>query len=271
MESRHVSVADGISRILSLLAILVALGSAVFLYQDNQRLKTDLASIKSSPTDPEVFKTHAEEWDKKLRSALAEFVERANTVTTQFDKAREARNEIMSAATDLAPGVGEQRVREIVDMMLADLELPNAEPELIVAQTVMRPGKNGERPIPKIRNAGNVEAEIRIARFKPTQGSVFAVQSPVELEEDHVVIEFDPSHNLGADPGYHRYYERTYLFPEQVVPSKKTVQVTIEIQANGEHLDWGMTGDLELEYQNGNTVLIPNARAIFVADKEKTT
>ena len=84
------------------------------------------------------------------------------------------------------------------------------------------------------------------------------------------MIEFDPSHNLDVG-GYHKFYERKYIVPEQIVPPKKKVNVVIEIRANGKHLDWGIVGDLELEYQDGRTIVIPAARAIFVADEEETT
>lgn len=270
MESRHVSVADNMSRFLSLLAIVAALGSSVFLYQSNQRLKTELAKISSAPTDPAVFQKHADKWDKKLTDALDEFGNRAEVATSKFDQAREARNKIMRTATDMS-GVNEVEVKELVSKMLADLALPTPEPELVVANTVMRPSEAGDLVLPRVRNTGNAEAEIRAVRFKPKQGSVFAVKEPIQPNEDQVVVEFDPIHNLGADPGFHRYYERSYNFPELVVPEKKMVDIVIEIRANGEHLDWGMMGELELEYQNGRTVLIPGARAVFVADKENTT
>ena len=99
MDSRHVSVSDGISRFLSILAILVALGGAVYLYQDNGRLKTELDTIKSKQDDPDVFKTHAAKWDKDLMDVLKEFNIQKDDSLKEFDAAREARNRIAQAGS----------------------------------------------------------------------------------------------------------------------------------------------------------------------------
>ena len=263
MESRHQS--DGIGRILSLLAILVALGSAVFLYQDNQGLKTELATIKSDQKGPAVI----QEWNEKLAALLNEFETQKKDALDGFDAAREARNRIVEAAmAETDPGLSREEVERIV---AAKIESATAEPDLRPAVTVAKPTAEGEFAPVVVKNVGSADAEIKTARFRPKPGGQFMVKTPREPGPNDVVIEFDPRHNEKTkESGAHKFYERTYILLEQIVTAKTSAQVSIEIYANGRHLDWGMEGDLELEYQDGRTVLIRDARAIFVADKEET-
>ena len=273
MESRSVNVSDGISRFLGLGALVLCLGGGGYLYQANQQLKSELATLSATPNNPEAYQQFADEWDQKLTSALTEFNKRANESKNKFDEAREARNRLVNAAQQQSGGLTQAEVKELIKAQLAQLQLPESAPELLVATTVKRPVDGETLSLPSIRNVGTVDAEIRAARFKPKKGSEFVVKSsPRSSDRDQVVIEYVPNHNKDATvEGAHRFYERTYILPEQVVAQNKTAEVVVEIRANNRHLDWGMAGDLELEYQDGRTVLIPNARAIFVPDPEETT
>lgn len=273
MATRSVSVTDSISRFVGMGALILSLGGGFYLYQDNQQLKTEVAKLSDVPNNPEGFQQFVKSWDEKLTNTLGEFEKQADGAVKEFDAAREARNRIFQAATEQTSGLSRSEVEELIKQQLAQLSLPEPAPELRVATSVMRPSSEATPPMPSIRNVGNVAAEIRAARFKPRKGSEFVVEGlPKAADDEHVVIEFGPEHNQGATiEGAHRFYERSYILPEQVVPKNKTVQVTIEIRANNRHLDWGMTGDLELEYQDGRTVLISNARAVFVPDPEATT
>ena len=278
MASQNVSVTDGISRFLGVGALVVAIGSGFYLYQQNQQLRSDLANVSTAPDNPEAYQEFVKDWDVKLTHALTEFNKQADTATKEFDAAREARNRIFKAATEQGDtqetgGLTESKVEDLIKSQIAELRLPAPEPELRTATTVLRPSDDGALPNPSIRNVGDVDAEIAAARFRPRKGSEFVVKSlPKTDEQDQVVIEFGPDHNVGATiEGAHRFYERTYILPQQVVGQKRTVKVMIEIRANNRHLDWAMMGDLELEYQDGRTVLVPNACAVFVPDPEETT
>ena len=283
MASQNVSVSDSISRILGVGALLVAIGGGFYLYQENQQLRSDLANVSTAPDDPEAYQKFVQAWDGKLTHALTEFNKQADTATKEFDAAREARDRIFQAAmeqegaekegTEEVGRLSQTEVEDLIKDQIAALRLPAPEPELRTATTVLRPSEDGALPIPSIRNVGDVDAEIVAARFRPRKGSEFVVKSmPLADEENQVVIQFGPDHNVGATiEGAHRFYERTYVLPQQVVAQKQTVKVTIEIRANNRHLDWAMMGDLELEYQDGRTVLIPNACAVFVPDPEETT
>ena len=273
MLSQSVAVSDSVSRWLAVGAIVVSIGSAVLLYQDNQRLKTELATLKetSSNTSPAAFESFADEWDKKLLNALTEFEKLADESTKKFDAARMARNRIAEEATETS-GVSLTR-SEIEDIVATQIDkrqlAPLAMAELVVPQVVLRTTNNVD--FPQIRNVGDLDAEIIAARFKPQKDGVFRVKGPIPEADQRVVIEFEPGDNKGAiQDGGHRFYERRYDFPEQVVPKQSSAEVSIEIRANGRHLDWGLRGTLELDYQDGRTVLIPEARAIFVPDQEST-
>ena len=272
MESRHVAVADGISRFLGLGALIVSLGSSLFFYQENQKLKQQIA--EGTTDDPNNLASIAATWNTKFATQVDEFDIRASEALKKFDKAREARNRIVDAATNLpASGLTKLEVDDFITARLAELSaVDEAGPDLRLATSVFYPSEEGGLPIPSIRNTGNQEAEIRLARFTPRKGSEFKIQARPSADNDLIVIEFTPENNHGATvQGAHRLYERAYLTPELTIPVKKTAKVSIEIRANNRHLDWGMMGELELEYQDGRTVQIPNARAFFVPDPEETT
>ena len=259
MSSRHIPTADGVSRFLSMIAILAAIGSAVFLHNENQKLKADLAKLQGS--DPDAFVSHASQWDKDLTGALDEFKVRADKHLKEFDQARIARNDIANQV-------------DMQTLTLADVEdlinerLPSP-PNLRVAQTALKPLDGSSAPM-MIANDGGIVAEIIAARFVPTLNSQFETDLPQAPGADQVVIRFSKGHNNPTKANHHRLYERRYLLPEQAVNPNRTAKVSVEI-ANNKHVEWGMKGQLELEYQDGRTLTIPSVEAVFVPEKVKTT
>jgi len=254
-------VSDGVSRILSLIAILAAIGSAVFLYQDNQKLKADLASLKGSD-----LTSQANEWDKTLTTALDEFKVRSETYLNDFDKARVARNQLVDQADSQLLTLAD--VEAVVKKHI--VAKPILPPNLRLTQTVIKPVDGVDSAPVMIANDGGVLAEIVAARFLPTPNSQFKSDLPPEPDADQVVIRFSSVHNKPTKANHHRLYERQYLAPEQVVAPDDTVRVSVEI-AIDKHVDWGMKGQLELEYQDGRTLRIPAVEAIFVPEKVETT
>lgn len=273
MESQNFSSTDGIGRLLSLGALVVSLGGGFLLYQDNQQLRAKLSETATSPADG--YEEFAEGWDTKLVGALSEFDKRANDSIQKFDSVREARNRLASAANQgqgvAGDGLSQADVEALIEKAMGTLKVATPEPELQVATLVMSPTSDGSPPLPAIRNVGSVDAEIKAVRFKPKKGSEFVVEKRPQVSKGDVIIEFSPENNLNPKTiGAHRFYQRDYILPEQVVPANTTVPVLIEIRANNRHLDWGMKGDLELEYQDGRSVRISEAQAIFVPDPEET-
>lgn len=286
MKSPNEVVTDNISRLLGVAALIVAVAGGYYLWQQNQQLEKQLTELPPTPGDAEAYQAFVKTWDEKLSGALTEFGKQADAATKEFDAAREARNRIFDAANKQVAGLSQEDVEgliadKVVGLVadsitkeMGQLKLPQPEPELRLATTVLRPREDGALPIPSVRNVGAATAEIVAVRFQPRKGSEFVVKRlPMVAEEGQLVVEFGPEHNQGATmEGAHRFYERSYVvLGGQEIASNETVKVSIEIRANNRHLDWGMMGDLELEYQDGRTVLIPNACAVFVPDPDKTT
>lgn len=261
MSSRHIPVSDGVSRFLSMFALVAAIGSAVFLYQENQKLRADLETLKSS----DKFVQYANEWDKSLTGALEEFKTRANKSLDGLEAERIARKDVFDPAN--ASMLTRADVEDIVSQHI--VAKPMLTPNLRIQQTAMKPLDGSAAPV-MIANDGGIHAEIVAARFVPALQSQFKTDLPAVPHADQIVVRFSPSHNNPTKANHHRMYERRYLVPEQAIAPDSTAKVSVEI-ANNKHVDWGMKGKLELEYQDGRTLTIPSVEAIFVPEKVETT
>lgn len=279
MERGRGPLVDGVSRFLSTIAILAGLGGlggSYFLYQENQSLKQDVAQLKDasvSQTDVEAFN---EDWGSKLSTALGDFNQSldafkkdANEALKKDDVAREARDRVFNqvvAQLKVDRVAVEEIVSRQVGQKFTEFQALASAPRLRVAETRMRPSSEGDAQYVPIVNEGDSAAEIRSAIFKPKLNGQFRLKGPMKMDENsnRLVIEFSPHDNKAQTQGRHDDYVRTYLVPDKSITSNQTVNLTVEIQ-NSDHVNWGWQGALELEYGDGETLLVPNISAVFVA------
>lgn len=273
MEPRRIMASDGISRILSLLSILVAVGALFYLMQENQKLKTELTTIteKINGEDGEGI---SQDWDTKFTSALSEFEGRAQKSLDKFDSARDARNKIVDAYTQSSDvGVSRKEVADMIAEGLSQVENANLaaqEPPLRVAQLSVKPTSDADANLVAITNVGTSSAEIVAALFRPTKDGQRKVPlaTAADSSAGHVIIWFSPEDNKATEQGRHSAYKRSYIIPEQIDP-ESTVKLSVEIH-DGTHIGWGLEGELDLEYDDGKKLTVP-VRAIFVKSKSETT
>lgn len=266
MERRTGPITDGISRFLGILAILVSVGVAIFLYKENQTLKTELGLLKVGATE------FNQNWDAQLTQAMTDFKTEANAALKKDDAAHAARNRIFND-TIAQLNKGQVDVEAIVDRKIAQLKSLAAAPLLRIAESRMSPIGEGDVNYVVIANDGDAEAEIEAVAFRPKKDGQFRITSERKMAEntDRLLIEFAPFDNKATTPGRHGNYERTYLVPSKFIPGRSSVGLVVEIQSpdDADHRGWGWEGELELKYDNGKSLITP-IRAIFVAGETDT-
>lgn len=257
---------DGVSRFLSILALVVSLGGLFYLYEDNKLLKEQLAAVQTTADTGESAESFNERWNEQLTAALAEFKQQANSALQKADEARQARNQevetlIAQLRTDR---VDLANISQRVDALFVQA----ANPRLSLARTVMKPISAGEAGYVVIRNDSLADAEISSVVFRPAPGGQFKTASLVvpdegDADQDRLVVEFDPRDNSTRTPGRHREYTRQYFAEELLIPRQQATELTVQIK-NSTHQGWGWEGELELTYGDGETLTIPQIRAVFV-------
>jgi hypothetical protein len=121
-----------------------------------------------------------------------------------------------------------------------------------------------------IANDGETEAEIQSVVFRPRRDGQFKVTSEMRQSatDDAIVIQFSPEDNTAQQDGRHRDYEKV-VFGKSIL-GKQSANLTVEIR-NSKHIEWGWEGELEVDYNGPESLVIPNVRAVFVASEEETT
>lgn len=272
MEQRRGSTVDVISRFLGVLAICLGLGGSYFFYQENVQLKSQIAELSGSAesVDFEAAKTFNAEWDKQLRAALEDFRRQGNETIQMVSDANQEHTrkfqvelaELEADRLDLQQL--DDRVHSIQSIVLA--------PRLRTAEARLSPTGTGDATYRVIANDGAADARILTARFRTLQGGQFPVEEPISMKSvaDRLMIDFSPVHNTSKDVTRHRDYERTFLDEPLIVPQGDRVAIDVVIQ-NDRHVGWGWTGELELEYDNGRTLVVPDVRAVFVPEGNNAT
>ena len=139
--------------------------------------------------------------------------------------------------------------------------------QLRVARNGLKPNGKSDANITVIANDGDLEAEIKFVSFRPIQSGQFEINSPLKIGSNSAtdwVIRFLPADNTTTKTGHQHHYGRPYLLTERTIPAKRSVHITVEIE-NSKHVGWGLEGDLIIEYADGKTLDVPDARAVFVA------
>lgn len=273
MERRRGPVVDGMSRILSTLAILLGIGGGLFLYQENQTLKEEVAKLQGTDYAGVASKVQADaakfnlEWGNQLQGSLDAFgTQAANEIKRiqQSEELKEIVSQLERDRMDLQQAEDGLRA-------LQDLQAFVYAPKLRVARTSgMFAGIDPN--FVKINNEGLIPAEIAAVSFHPQQNGQFkTTEDEVRAATDRltdnqsVVIEFTNDHNRSEkrEQGLHRHYERAYQEGEKQFPGNKTVPLSVLIY-NSDHRGWGWKGAMEIVYANGRSLFVPGVRAVFV-------
>ena len=287
---------DGVSRLLSVVGILIAAGGSAFLYQENRSLQQQVKGLtgdgatRSTERDtgipnnklgledqgaegtggadtpnnnPEDASAFNDRWNAQLVSALEEFKQRAQDRIETFDRVTSLReSELQDKISEVA--VDESRITELVEQKYEALERAAARPRLQLARTLMKPTDGREANLITIRNQGWDDGTIMSITLHPTSFYVRKTSLWVQSEsQEYTVLRLDETHNTATEPETHHDYVRQ-LDGEVVVPGKGSLRLLIEIE-NPRHLDHGLEGDLELLYNDGQSLTIPGVRAQFVA------
>lgn len=272
MEQRRGSTVDVISRLLGVLAICLGLGGSYFFYQENVQLKSQIAELTGSESavDFESAKKFNEEWDQQLRAALDDFKSQGNEAIQMVSDANQEHSRKFQV--ELAELEADRLDLQQLDTRVQSIQGIVMAPRLRTAEARLSPTGSGDAAYRLIANDGASDAKILTARFRTMRGGQFPVESPISMQPaaDRLLIDFSPAHNTSKDLTRHRDYERTYLDQALIVPEGERVAIEVVIQ-NDRHVGWGWTGELELEYDNGRTLVVPDVRAVFVPEDDNAT
>lgn len=280
MERRRGPIVDGVSRLLSTLAIVIGLGGSFFLYNENQTLKDQIEQLNgtadgsTASTLFEDAKEFNERWDAQLKKGLADYDAKVNAAIDRSDSDRAARNTDYQTVVDqlykdrIDLEETSERMKEIQSFVFA--------PKLSLAENRMMLGDGGNANYVVIANEGRAPAEIQTVTFKPRRNGQFETTSAETKaaadqisNADSVVIQFSKEHNQATKLGHHRNYQRTFLTSDNFVPGGGQVDLSVRIE-NSDHVGWGWEGAMEIEYSNGRSLVIPSIRAVFVPSRVDT-
>ena len=298
MERRRGPVVDGISRVLSLFAVLAGISGGYLLYNENQQIKQELAKVSvgsldsdlsggiAAAVDPtgndsvEVSPDESSEdvgsatgnpqtrspfnrssFEQELTHIKADFEQALNQFKLDANATLKRDDEANSARTRilLADRMDLARLRERVEE-IKDIVMV---PRLTVPPVESR--AKGSYPPARVTNEGPADALVQSATFRTRDGEQFATKDAMNVpDDDTLVLDFFPEDNKSPIAGRHTDYEREFG-ADTVIPSNGTVNVVIQIH-NPRHVGWGWLGDLDITYDDGREITIPAARAVFVAD-----
>ena len=281
MERRRGPIVDGVSRLLSILAIVLGIGTSLFLYKENQILRDQVAKLDSS-TDADTIVADAkkfnEAWNSQLNEALVAFNNEAQSALDQASTDLKAANDNFKAATDQLGVDGEAIQKTVANVR--DLQSFVYAPKLRLAQTTLRIQNGGDRNFAMVNNEGRVAAGIQSVSFMPKpdgqfRASVSETQAMIDRADDgqSLLLQFTNNDNQSKakDDGYHLKYERAFEAGNApAIPGQSTVPVAIMI-LNHEHRGWGWEGALEVTYADGKSLVIPSIRALFISDQSDAT
>lgn len=277
MERRRGPIVDGVSRLLSILTILFGVGMSLFLYQENQTLKKQVANLGSG-ANPETIYADAEkfnkEWDGRLNVALNDFNTEARGAIDQASSDLKTANDNFITATEQILQDGDAMRRTVASVQ--DLQSFVYAPKLQLAQTNLKIQQGGDRNFAMVNNVGRVAAEIQSVSFLPKRDGQFratAAETKALIERVNdgrsLVFQFTKKDNQSEskDEGYHLTYQQAFEpGSAPAIPGQATVPVAIMI-LNHEHRQWGWEGALEVTYADGKSLIIPSIRAVFVSDQ----
>lgn len=273
MERGNGPYVDGIGRSLSVLALLVAIGGGYLLYAENQALKAELESTKGSAGTDEAAQAFNERWDQELTTALSQWKADAQKALDLAEEARGERNQLVANAVSDLEAYRTKLAGQLTALVEQRVDKPEpvpSAPRLLLAESRLRPAGEGANYV-VVRNDGTAAAEIQSVVFRPRLNGQFVVTEETRdsTPDDCIVLRFSPGDNKngGAD-GKHSDYEK-FVFGESI-PAAESANVAIEIR-NSKHIDWGWEGELEIDYNGAEHLVVPNVRAIFVASEDETT
>ena len=149
----------------------------------------------------------------------------------------------------------------------ATIDNPNREilatsANLILAESVMRPA-SGDYTLIHVENNGKEEAIIHRLQFRPVAD--FRVESSDTINDagtDTITtIAYSQADNTSTKPGHHGIYDRTLTEPIRV-PAGEAITFRVVIQ-DVNYVGWGFTGNLMLEYNSDNPLVVDTARIRF--------
>ena len=279
MERRRGPVVDGTGRFLATLAIMFGLGGGLFLYQENQTLKEQIVALQqadASPVDLQSLREEAKDfnarWGTQLEGAVGEAKRRVDEVVRLAVEERDKRDgEIKRIVGQLSKDrVDVARSNELLAELRSFVYAPNLRP----VETRMRVGSGVDKNFALVKNEGLIPAEIQSVAFFPRPNGQFQTTAAETsataarmTDGESLVIRFtkDDNRSDSKDQGLHLSYHRAFGKSEKVIQGDETVPVAILIH-NHDHRGWGWEGELEISYGNGERVLVPSVRAVFVAD-----
>ena len=186
MERRQGPMADSISRLLSVIALVAAAGSTYFLHQENQALKKELAAIEGLPAVLEETKRFNRDWNKQLTEVVEQFQQRSGEIINKNEEDLQTRQRNLQ--TDLAELQSIPIEFSVLEKRLAMLQDIVSTPRLSVMETRLRPIDG--QVIPRtVRNDGFAEAEVTSVSFMPTRGAQFRLSEPVQRD---YLVGFEP-------------------------------------------------------------------------------
>ncbi|MCA9186350.1 MAG: hypothetical protein R3E01_17315 [Pirellulaceae bacterium] len=148
----------------------------------------------------------------------------------------------------------------------------DSKPHLREVQVVLRPNSDAANvgsspePQPTIVNDGRLDAIVTRVSFQPQ--SLFEVPTSIRqrlgqpIGDTELEIRFAESDNQATTPGKHGKYVRPLLTPLLLVPDRQ-LQLRVLIE-NKRHQGWAMRGELTLEYDGGESLVLPNASVYFL-------
>ena len=105
---------------------------------------------------------------------------------------------------------------------------------------------------------------VKRIRFRPTsdfQATGDGSFSALRVNDELITIAFAPSDNTSTKPGHHGIYIRTLSQPVRI-PAGETVNLRLVID-NAKHRGWGLQGEVDVEYDDGQVLKVNAARVRF--------
>lgn len=293
---------DWMSRMLAIVSLAVALGAVAFLYAQSQIAGTtrDLESQFQAKLDAmmkqyeatqsqlesnyrAVLQQHESrmtDWNGKLVTALDDFTLDARNLMDDMrrdeEQAREQRLLVMRQHFPEVFGKAETAVAQ--DDQTSDQAAPAASQlagsfdsaTLTLAQSSLRPGDTNTTLI-RIDNHSAEEAIVSRIRFKPE--SDFTIGEPEDFSlladaEQVTTVAYNALDNTSTKSGEHGIYDRTLSTPIRV-PAGESLTLRIVID-NARYKKYGFTGQLVVDYNNSDPLVVKDARVHF-RDVDATT
>lgn len=292
MEHQRQSV-DWTGRILSILSLVVAIGIGGYVVSQREDAGTrDELLTKFGQELQGMITLHEEKRDaleKKFTDSLdqndkrmTEWNQQLVSAINTFDSDAKRLLETMSAAETRA---SENRLadfqREMVELRRLAVSDPDADKTTdpgstddtetpddtqLAVHTVLKviPSDAKEEALIRIENSSDEDALIQRIQFKPE--SDFRVEAS-DASEDYsntdtiLVFAFDSSDNTSTKPGHHGLYDRKLTDPIRV-PAGENMTLRIVITGR-DHLGWGFAGQVRLDYNSKERLLVKTARVHF--------